>query len=218
MLDVAANRDGELVKVRSVLADRERIQQALRRMRVLAIASVDDRYPAHCPMHQRVRRAALLVAHDDRVQMHGLERMQRVKQLLALAGGGETSRLFNVSLNGQPALQEFDDAAFGISCIETALGSVLTLVDRGELELGPALRALTAGPAGVFGFAPGLGTLSVGAPDVCVIDPAHRWTVDARLFASKGRNTPLQGQELVGMVTAVVHSGIVAHELEAASA
>ncbi len=115
-------------------------------------------------------------------------------------------------------LQEFDDAAFGISCIETALGSVLTLVDRGELELGPALRALTAGPAGVFGFAPGLGTLSVGAPDVCVIDPAHRWTVDARLFASKGRNTPLQGQELVGMVTAVVHSGIVAHELEAASA
>jgi dihydroorotase len=115
-------------------------------------------------------------------------------------------------------LCEFDDAAFGISCIETALASVLTLVDRGELELGPAIRALTSGPAGVFRFASGLGTLSPGAPDVCVLDPKHGWTVDAARFASKGRNTPLQGQQLTGLVTMVIRNGELAYELEAASA
>ena len=47
-------------------------------------------------------------------------------------------------------LCEFDDAAFGISCIETALGTLMTLVERGELELAAVMRALTSGPARVF--------------------------------------------------------------------
>jgi dihydroorotase len=115
-------------------------------------------------------------------------------------------------------LCEFDDAAFGISCIETALGTILTLVDRGELELTAAIRALTAGPAGVFRFAKHAGTLGVGATDITVLDPAHPWTVDARNFASRGRNTPLNGAELTGIATAVIVGGMLAYELEAAGA
>lgn len=115
-------------------------------------------------------------------------------------------------------LCEFDDAAFGISCIETALGTVMTLVDRGELELGPAIRALTAGPAGVFKFPEHTGTLSAGASDVTIIDPAHGWLVDPVRFASKGRNTPLGGTRLTGAVRAVVFDGALAFELEAALA
>lgn len=115
-------------------------------------------------------------------------------------------------------LCEFDDAAFGISCIETALGTVMTLVERGELELVPALRALTAGPASVFRFEPGIGDLSIGAGDITVIDPKHRWIVDPSRFASKGRNTPLAGTELTGAVRAVLFKGSIAYEMETASA
>ena len=72
-------------------------------------------------------------------------------------------------------LCEFDLAAPGISCFETAAGSLLTLIERGELALPAVIAALTAGPARVFALGarvPGLGTLSPGAPaDVTVLAP-----------------------------------------------
>lgn len=117
-------------------------------------------------------------------------------------------------------LCEFDYAAFGISCIETALGTVLTLVARGELDFGAAMKALTAGPVRAFGLesrAPGIGTLREGvASGVVVFDPEARWIVDPPRFASKGKNTPLAGTELQGKVRAVVLRGEVALEEEAA--
>lgn len=117
-------------------------------------------------------------------------------------------------------LWEFDQAPFGISCVETALATVMTLVSRGELELGAALRALTKGPAETFTLGDhvaGIGTLAAGAPaDVTVFDPVERWTVDASRFASKGKNTPLAGLELQGRVRAVVAQGELKHVVEAA--
>jgi dihydroorotase len=115
-------------------------------------------------------------------------------------------------------LCEFDDAAFGISCLETALGCLTTLVQRGELDLVATVRALTSGAAAVFRFPPGVGTLSSGASDLTVIDPGKSWTVDPTRFASKGRNTPLGGVALVGAVRAVIVAGELAYELETAGA
>lgn len=115
-------------------------------------------------------------------------------------------------------LCEFDLAAPGISCIETALSTVLALVERGELDLGPALAALTAGPVRTFDLGRrvvGIGALTVGASsDIVVFDPAARWTVDTEKFASKGRNTPLHGVELPGEVRAVVLNGALALHAE----
>lgn len=113
-------------------------------------------------------------------------------------------------------LCEFDDAAFGISCIETALGSLMTLVSRGELELEATIRALTSGPASVFRFPELTGSLSAGATDITVIDPVHQWTVEPNRFASKGRNSPLRGVQLTGSVRAVILTGALAFEMEAA--
>ncbi len=117
-------------------------------------------------------------------------------------------------------LCEFDNAAFGISCIETALATVLTLVERGELELHRALAALTTRPAAVFQLdrrVAGLGSLTEGvSADVVVFDPAARWTVDPARFASKGKNTPLAGTQLTGQVRAVVLRGELALAEEAA--
>jgi dihydroorotase len=111
-------------------------------------------------------------------------------------------------------LCEFDVAAPGISCIETALGTVLLLVERGELDLLKALAALTSGPARAFNLGdrlPGVGELRPGvSSDITVFDPAARWTVDVQRFASKGKNTPLHGVELVGRVRAVVLRGELA--------
>ncbi len=115
-------------------------------------------------------------------------------------------------------LCEFDYAAPGISCIETALGTLWTLVERGELAMGPVLRALTAGPVGVFSLGTrvaGLGTLTEGvSADLVVFDPRQTWTVDASLMVSKGKNTPLIGRELRGAVRAVVVRGVLTFEPE----
>jgi dihydroorotase len=115
-------------------------------------------------------------------------------------------------------LCEFDLAAPGISCIETALGTVLLLVERGELDLSKALAALTIGPARTFNLGAriqGAGELRVGvSSDIVVFDPTARWTVDAQHFASKGKNTPLDAIELTGQVRAVVLRGELALSME----
>ncbi len=108
-------------------------------------------------------------------------------------------------------LCEFDDAAPGISVLDTALGSLLLLVERGELRLETVLERLTGGPATAFnlgGRVPGIGTLQRGVSgDVVLFDPAARWTVEVARMHSKGKNTPLLGRELVGEVAAVMIGG-----------
>ena len=119
-------------------------------------------------------------------------------------------------------LCEFDDASPGISCFETALGTLMTSVARGELALPAVLRALTIGPARAFAIdsrIPGAGSLTISvSTDITVFSPTEGWTVDPQRFASKGRNTPLGGQELQGRVRAVVIRGALALFEEAAHA
>lgn len=108
-------------------------------------------------------------------------------------------------------LCEFDQAAFGISCFETAAGSLLTLVSRGELDLGRAIAALTHRPARLFSLearVPGLGTLAPGAPaDLVMLRESEQWHVSTADFASRGRNSPLEGVALTGRVAAVFLGG-----------
>jgi dihydroorotase len=102
---------------------------------------------------------------------------------------------------------EFTHAAFGISGLETALGSLVGLIFKSELTLNNMVAALTVGPARVLGYAK-LGTLEVGAPaDICIFDLHKEWVVDADKFASKGKNTPLAGQTLKGKVMATLYIG-----------
>ena len=107
----------------------------------------------------------------------------------------------------------YDEAAFGISGLETALGTLLRLVEHGELTLDLVIEKLTIGPARVFGLP--YGTLKPGqAADVVVFDPQTTWVVDPTRFASKGRNTPLAGQRLRGRVEATFVGGRLVHQTE----
>jgi len=106
-------------------------------------------------------------------------------------------------------LCEFDLAPFGISGLETALGSLMSLVHDREISLVTLIAKLTYEPARIIGNKYGkLGTLAIGAPaDVTLFDPTLEWVVDTKAFASKGRNTPLAGERLKGKVMATIFQG-----------
>jgi dihydroorotase len=114
----------------------------------------------------------------------------------------------------QEKLCEFDDAAFGIVGLETAIGLAMRATGSG-LTLERVIEALTIGPVRALGLnrkIQGLGTLSVGAPaDVVLLNPTREWTVEPSQFASKGKNTPLGGWTLRGEVVATIYAGHVVY-------
>ncbi len=107
----------------------------------------------------------------------------------------------------------YEDAANGINVLETAFGSLYSLVDEGALALPLLIERLTAGPARILGRK--FGSLRQGWPaDVALIDPKAEWTVDPNDFASLSRNTPLAGVALKGRVVTTIFSGRIVHELQ----
>ena len=110
---------------------------------------------------------------------------------------------------------EFGWAANGISGIETAIGLVLAAVDAGRLPLDRAIEALTTGPAAVLGVAAVSPGLREGEPaDLVVIDRGATWLVAADALSSKGKNSPLLGRELRGVVQLTLAGGRVAFAAE----
>ena len=105
---------------------------------------------------------------------------------------------------------EYQEAAFGISGLETALPLLLAGVGAGLAPLAAVIRALTEAPRRILGLPdPG---------DWIAIDREAAWTPDATTLVSKGRNTPLLGRALRGRVVLVVMEGEVRHDARAAAA
>ncbi|MFA5317755.1 MAG: dihydroorotase, partial [Dehalococcoidales bacterium] len=114
---------------------------------------------------------------------------------------------------GNDKLCEFALAPAGISGLETALGSLMGLVHRGDLDLITLISKLTDGPAKIIGRDGELGTLAPGATaDVTIFDPDSEWLVDTSTFASKGKNTPLAGSTLKGKVVATIARGQLVYQ------
>ena len=108
----------------------------------------------------------------------------------------------------------FDEAAVGISVLETAFASLMGLVHDGAMDLPALVARLTAGPARVLGerFAP-YASLAEGSPaDVVLFDPNEPWTVDPAKFLSKGKNTPLAGAAMRGRVKLTIADGRIAYD------
>ena len=108
----------------------------------------------------------------------------------------------------------YQDASFGISVLETALGSLMQLVHSSKLTMADMIDRLTLGPAKVLGKSyTDLGTLQPGTTaDIVIFDPDQEWTVDTSEFESKGRNTPLEGTTLKGRVVATIVGGNIIYE------
>ncbi|MBE9505291.1 MAG: dihydroorotase, partial [Chloroflexi bacterium] len=101
-----------------------------------------------------------------------------------------------------------EDAAFGISGFETALGSVLTLFHRGDIGLARLVHCLTAGPAAILDVcSTGGGLFERAGVELVLFDPELAWTVESARFLSKGKNTPLEGRSLRGKVLTLFVGG-----------
>ncbi len=113
-------------------------------------------------------------------------------------------------------LCEFDEAAFGISGLETAFALCLRLVHENKISLETLIERMTIGPVRALGLdrhAPGIGSLAPGAPaDVVLLDPDAEWIVEPERFASKGKNTPLAGVTLKGRAVMTIAAGVIVHD------
>ncbi len=102
--------------------------------------------------------------------------------------------------------QTFDEAPPGMLGLETALALALTELDLRPTEV---LALLSWRPAAIAGIGDTHGgPIVAGRPaNLCVIDPAASWTVDASASASRSRNTPFAGRTLTGRVRHTVLRG-----------
>jgi dihydroorotase len=106
----------------------------------------------------------------------------------------------------------FEEAPPGMLGVETALAVVLTtLVEPGLLTLAQALAAMSWRPARIAGVdRDGHGVpIAAGSPaNLCVVDTAAQWVVDAERLASRARNSPWDGWKLTGRVRHTVLGGV----------
>jgi dihydroorotase len=93
---------------------------------------------------------------------------------------------------------EFDEAAFGIVGLETAVVLMLDrVVAAGRLSLSTLVARMSSDPARVLGL-PG-GRLSPGAPaDLTILEISGERTVDPARFLGRSRNTPFGGWTVTG--------------------
>jgi dihydroorotase len=99
-------------------------------------------------------------------------------------------------------------APVGFSGLEIALGAYALALP--ELSLARYVELLSVNPARILGV-PG-GTLDVGSPGDVTVFADRPWTVDARLFLSKGKNTPFDGMLLPRRALATIVEGAVVFE------
>ena len=105
----------------------------------------------------------------------------------------------------------FEQAPFGITGLETAVGITLThLTHRGILTPLETIRRLSTKPAEIFRL--DAGTLkpdSTPIAQVSVIDPDMEWTFDAQKTFSKGKNSPYHGHRFKGKALLTFSGGNV---------
>jgi dihydroorotase len=100
----------------------------------------------------------------------------------------------------------FNEAAFGISVLETALASALTLVHEKKSDINTIINKLTFSPAKFLNS--DFGTLQKGrSADITIFDLDKKWLVEPSRFISKGKNSPLNGTYLKGKVETTIFRG-----------
>ncbi|HEV7745337.1 MAG TPA: dihydroorotase [Pyrinomonadaceae bacterium] len=102
---------------------------------------------------------------------------------------------------------EFDEAPFGITGLETAVGLAFDLVNQGIIDLQRLVSLCSTTPARIFGLRD-RGSLTENAhADVTILDPACEWTFDVSRSKSKSRNTPFHGRTMTGAAVAAIVGG-----------
>lgn len=102
---------------------------------------------------------------------------------------------------------EFDQAPFGITGLETAVGLAFDLVHNGLIDLERVVQMCSTNPARIFNLAD-RGSLRTNAhADVTILDPQLEWVFDVNRSRSKSRNTPFHGRTMHGAAVATIVGG-----------
>jgi dihydroorotase len=111
-------------------------------------------------------------------------------------------------------LLPFGEASPGATGLELLLSLALKWADEGKdpsVSVSKAIAKITTDAATVAGLP--AGDLSVGsAADICLFDPAARWTVSPQTLASQGKHSPFLGYELPAQVRMTIVAGHVAFD------
>ncbi len=110
---------------------------------------------------------------------------------------------------------EFERASFGITGLETALALAITKLHREhKIPLRRIVELFTAGPARVFDLS-GRGSLARGSfADVTIFDPKKRWIFDVAKSHSLSHNSPFDGWQFTGKVTATIVGGKITYQTD----
>jgi dihydroorotase len=111
-------------------------------------------------------------------------------------------------------LLPFGEASPGATGLELLLSLALKWVDESKgssVTVSQSIAKITTDAAKVAGLP--AGDLSVGSvADICLYDPAARWTVESKALASQGKHSPFLGYELPARVRMTIVAGHVAFD------
>ena len=104
--------------------------------------------------------------------------------------------------------KEFDNAAFGISGLETAFALSYQLVEIGLIDLIQLVKLMSLTPSNIMGFLKG--TLKADSDaDIAIINLNKTYKVDSLNFLSKGKNSPFNKWTLKATVEKTIARGKV---------
>ncbi len=159
--------------------------------------------------------------YDSRMRLEPPLRQQRDREALqrGLAEGLIDALVSDHTPVGEDAKTlPFAEAEPGASGLELLLSLACKWGEDSGQGLARALAAVTSSPARVLGAS--LGSLQAscgqlvrgGVADLCVFDPAARWTVTPQALRSQGKHTPFSDYELPARVRWTLVGGQIAHE------
>ncbi len=108
---------------------------------------------------------------------------------------------------------EFDNAAFGMIGLQTALPLTLELVRDGVITLPDAIRKLSSNGAAVLGI-PGGEIKEGGIADLAIIDVDCEYGFEEKDILSKSKNSPFLGRMLKGRCDLTMVGGKIVYQRE----
>lgn len=108
-------------------------------------------------------------------------------------------------------LQPFGEAEAGATGLELLLPLVCKWAEQQGIPLVQALAAVTSKAAAILAIPAGELSLHADA-DLCLLDPAQEWKVEANALQSQGKNTPFFGMHLRGKVRYTLVNGQLVYQ------
>ena len=148
---------------------------------------------------------------------HCLPPLRSEQDRQALLTGLKAGVIDAVSSSHQPheaaaKLMPFAETEAGMSSIEFVLPMAQQLEAAGELDLSIFIKAMTAGAAKILHRpAPEVNTGELA--NLVVYKPSVERLITSAMMISKGKNSPLLGQRILGQVVSTVYQGNVVFEV-----